>query len=63
MHYAIVSGRFTPLSTHLPEAPAEWQQFFERALNPQSSARPQSAKEFVSTLRKAFAVDRKSPSE
>lgn len=32
-HYAIVSGGFTPLSTHLPDAPAEWQQFFERALS------------------------------
>ena len=35
-HYAIVSGGFTPLSTHLPDAPAEWQQFFERALSHQN---------------------------
>jgi tRNA A-37 threonylcarbamoyl transferase component Bud32 len=55
MHHSIVSGRFTPLSTLLPDAPAEWQQFFEAALNPKTAARPQSAKEFASTLGKAFA--------
>jgi tRNA A-37 threonylcarbamoyl transferase component Bud32 len=55
MHHAIVYGRFTPLSTHLPDAPAEWQQFFELALSPKTAVRPQSAKEFVSTLGKAFA--------
>lgn len=55
MHYAIVNGRFSPLSTHLPDAPAEWQQFFERALCPKTAVRPQSAKEFVSTLGNAFA--------
>jgi hypothetical protein len=62
MHYSIVDGRFTPLSTHLPDAPAEWQQFFERALNPKSGSRPQSAKEFVSAVGKAFGFDRKSTS-
>ncbi len=60
MHYSIVNGRFTPLSTHLPDAPAEWQQFFERALSPKTGVRPQSAKEFVSTLGKAFAFVGKS---
>jgi len=60
MHYAIVSGGFTPLSTHLPDAPAEWQQFFERALSPKTAVRPQSAKEFVSDLRKAFGLIGKS---
>jgi serine/threonine-protein kinase len=54
MHHSIVSGRFTPLSTLLPDAPAGWQQFFESALNPKTAARPQSAKEFASTLGKAF---------
>jgi hypothetical protein len=63
MHHSIVSGRFTPLSTHLPDAPAEWQQFFERALSPKTSVRPQSAKEFVSALGKAFAFVGKSASE
>jgi eukaryotic-like serine/threonine-protein kinase len=63
MHYAMVSGRFTPLATHLPDAPAEWQQFFEGALNPKAVVRPQSAKEFLSTLGKAFAVVGKSSSE
>jgi serine/threonine-protein kinase len=55
MHHSIVCGRFTPLSTLLPDAPGEWQQFFERALNPKTTARPQSAKEFVSALSEAFA--------
>jgi tRNA A-37 threonylcarbamoyl transferase component Bud32 len=50
MHHAIVSGRFTAVSAHLPDAPAEWQQFFERALSPKTAARPQSAKEFISSL-------------
>ena len=62
MQYSIVNGRFTPLPTHLPDAPAEWQQFFERALNPKTALRPQSAKEFVSTLGKAFALIGKTPS-
>jgi eukaryotic-like serine/threonine-protein kinase len=56
MHYAIANGRFTPLSTHLPDAPVEWQQFFERALSPKTAVRPQSAREFVGTLGKAFAL-------
>jgi serine/threonine-protein kinase len=56
MHYSIVHGQFTPLSTHLPDAPAEWQQFFERALNPKTAERPQSAEEFVSAFTKAFAL-------
>jgi serine/threonine protein kinase len=60
MHHAIVYGRFTPLSTHLPDAPAEWQQFFELALSPKTAVRPQSAKEFVSTLSKALAFVEKS---
>ena len=63
MHYAIVSGGFTPLSTHLPDAPAEWQQFFERALSPHTAARPQSAKEFVSDLGKALRLIGKSISQ
>ncbi len=62
MHYSIVNGRFTPLSTHLPDAPSEWQQFFERALSPKTATRPQSAKEFVTTLGKAFAFAGKSTS-
>ncbi len=60
MHYAIVNGRFTPLSTALPDAPAEWQSFFERALNPKTVVRPQSAKEFVSAFEKAFGFVGKS---
>jgi len=29
-HSAILDGRFTPISTHLPEGPARWQEFFAR---------------------------------
>jgi tRNA A-37 threonylcarbamoyl transferase component Bud32 len=60
MHHSIVYGRFTPLSTHVPDAPAEWQQFFERALSPKTALRPQSAREFLSSLSKALAVAAKS---
>ena len=63
MHHSIVYGRFTPLSTVLADAPAEWRQFFERALNSKTAARPQSAKEFVSALSEAFAFAAKSPSQ
>ncbi len=63
MQYAIINGRFTPLSAHLPDAPAEWQQFFERALSPKTAAWPQSAKEFISAVGKALAFVGKSTSE
>jgi serine/threonine-protein kinase len=62
MHHSIVNGRFTPLSTHLPDPPAEWQQFFERTLSPKTAVRPHSAKEFVSALGTAFAFVGKSTS-
>lgn len=58
MHHSILNGRFTPLSTHLPDAPTEWQQFFERALSPKTALRPQSAREFVSTMGTVFAFVR-----
>ena len=63
MHHSIVYGRFTPLSTIVPAAPAEWQQFFERDLNPKTAARPQSAREFVFTLMEMFALSAKGPSQ
>lgn len=63
MHHFIASGRFTPLSTHLPDAPAEWQQFFERALSLKTAVRPQSAREFISTLGKAFGSIEKNTSQ
>jgi eukaryotic-like serine/threonine-protein kinase len=56
MQHSIVNGRFTSLSTHLREAPAEWQQFFERALNPKITSRPLSARDFGSALAKVLAV-------
>jgi serine/threonine protein kinase len=55
MHFSIVSGRFTPLTTHLPDAPASLQQFFERALSSKTAERPRSAQEFIFSLQRAFA--------
>jgi serine/threonine-protein kinase len=63
MHYAVVHGRFAPLSDRLPDAPAEWQHFFEAALSPSSAERPQSAREFLSVLRKAFSAAGKGTAE
>jgi serine/threonine-protein kinase len=59
MQYSIVNGRFTPLASHLSDAPAQWQQFFERALNLKTTERPQSAREFVSTLGTAVGFAQK----
>jgi hypothetical protein len=44
-----------PLTTHLPDAPASLQQFFERALSSKTAERPRSAQEFIFTLQRAFA--------
>jgi len=63
MQYAIVHGQFTPVSIHLPDAPAEWQQFFARALNPNTANRPQSAKQFFSSLAKMLTDANKSTVE
>ncbi len=52
---ALLAGRFTPLATHLPDAPARWQQFFARALALEASQRPPSARIFFSELERALA--------
>ncbi|MFQ5696276.1 MAG: serine/threonine-protein kinase, partial [Terriglobia bacterium] len=39
---ALLAGRFMPLATHLPDAPAPWQEFFERALALEPQRRPRS---------------------
>jgi len=46
--------RFTAVATHLPEAPSQWQAFFETALAPQPHSRPQSAERFLSELEEAL---------
>ena len=40
---AILDGKMTPLHTHLLEAPASWEHFFDRALAFDPASRPQSA--------------------
>lgn len=63
VQYAIVHGRFTPVSVHLQDAPAEWQQFFEGALNPNTANRPQSAKQFFSSLAQTLTNANKGTAE
>jgi hypothetical protein len=39
----------------LPDAPARWQEFFQRAFSSRSDLRPQSAEGFLTELDTAFA--------
>ncbi|MBN2320935.1 MAG: protein kinase [Acidobacteria bacterium] len=52
---AILDGRMTPLSEHLPEAPAGWQYFFEKTLAPDRGLRPQSAYQLLSDFKDCIA--------
>jgi len=54
-HVAILSGRVTPIYVHAPDAPASWQDFFERALALDPSQRPDSATSFFSQLEQALS--------
>jgi len=54
-HVAILSGRVTPITVHAPDAPASWQDFFERALALDLSQRPDSATSFFSGLEQALS--------
>ena len=54
-HVAILSGRVTPISVHAPDAPASWQDFFERVLALNPSQRPDSATSFFSELEQALS--------
>jgi hypothetical protein len=53
-HGAVLAGRFTPLARHLPEAPSQWQQFFERAFATDARNRPASAQSLFSELDRAL---------
>ncbi len=53
-HSAVLSGRFTPLTKHLPGAPARWQEFFARAFALDRSERPSTAQVFLSELERAL---------
>ena len=52
---AVLAGRFTPLSAHLPEAAPGWQRFFERAFALEPQQRPASARSLLSDLERTFA--------
>jgi adenylate cyclase len=47
---AVLSGQFTPVAAHLPDAPASWQDFFVLALAADPGARGASARRFYSEL-------------
>jgi serine/threonine-protein kinase len=51
---AVLSGRFTPISTYLPEAPARVQTFVGNALALDPSRRPDRASAFVADLERAL---------
>jgi len=55
VHAALLEGRFTPVSAHLPDAPSTWQEFFERAFALESQRRPSSAPMLLSELERALA--------
>ncbi len=46
----------SPVSVHLPEAPPEWQGFFEKALSPDPAKRPTSAQDLFLKLEKTVTV-------
>ena len=50
----VLSGRFRPLSEHLADPPAPWQDFFTRALAADRMARPATAAEFFRQLERAL---------
>ncbi|MDA2913138.1 protein kinase [Acidobacteriia bacterium AH_259_A11_L15] len=52
---AVLAGQFTSLTTHLPSAPARWQEFFQRALALEPERRPASARQFLSQLERSLA--------
>ena len=51
---AVLSGRFTPIRTYLPEAPARVQAFFGNALALNPSQRPGRASALVDDLERAL---------
>ncbi len=55
LHRAMLAGNFTPLSTHLPSAPARWQEFFVKSFSRDKHLRPASASAFFSALEDAFS--------
>jgi hypothetical protein len=52
---AVLSGRFTPIQSYLPEAPERLQAFFAGALALEPSRRPGRAPLLVADLERALA--------
>jgi serine/threonine protein kinase len=53
---AVIAGRFTPLSAHLPGAPAPWEEFFARAFSPAPKERPNSIAALFAQLERVLAM-------
>ena len=51
---AVLFGRFTPIASHLPDAPPSLQDFFALALAPDPKARRLSAREFYAELERTL---------
>ena len=54
--FAIVEGRFRPITDVVPGAPERWQDFFARAFAPSTANRPGSASALTATLEQAFSA-------
>jgi hypothetical protein len=50
----VLSGRVTPIRTHVPEMPEKLDGFFADALSPAQSRRPRRASAFVTELARAL---------
>jgi len=57
----VLSGRFTPIQSRLPEAPASLQEFFARAFALDPARRPGRAPSLVADLEVALAIDPLAP--
>jgi len=51
----VASGHFIPVNANLPEAPPQWQRFFESAFAPDPKQRPASASLFIAEFERTLA--------
>jgi len=54
LYVAVASARRAPIAAHVADAPPAWEQFFARALAPQSAMRPAAARQFIAELEQAL---------
>ena len=59
--FAGADRRFTPITKYIPNAPAEWQNFFVRALAYQPDERPHSPQILFSEFLAAFRMGADTP--